>query len=138
MIQVLDGDIEFSDMSSSDASSSLLDIKAASITPDAGFPIEASTASYLTGRLRPSGEPASRHDVKLGLVKGVGRGAGKIDHEGAKKQANFAFVGNEDDKEGERPMIAAGTKGVIRVETMSWMGAIKRKFGLDLPQNQKQ
>ena len=141
--KVLDGELDFDEGETSSSSGlttkpttttttthTLIDLSGSSLTPDDGHPLENKSASYLSGRLTPSGEPASRHDVKLGNRNP--RAAGKIDAEGARKQANFAFVGHGKDNkaEEERPMITVGTRGEVKIETMSWMAQIKRKFGV--------
>lgn len=72
-----------------------------------------------------SQEPDSRFDQKT-----RGGSIGKIRVEAAAAQAMDRFEGN-DTEHLDRPLMAVvGTSG-IRVETVSWLGAIARRYGLD-------
>jgi hypothetical protein len=64
-----------------------------------------------------SNEPDSRFDIK----------GGKIRLEGAVEQALQGFS-----SEGViRPLVAIATNGTIALESLSWLGAIARRYGLD-------
>lgn len=76
-----------------------------------------------------SAEPPSRFDRK---VRGE-TAKGKINIDSAADQALHGF-GDEKGREGEefpRPLLAVLGTGRIRVETVSWLGAIARRYGLD-------
>ena len=77
-----------------------------------------------------SEEPDSRFDVKT-------RGRqGKINVEGAAGQALEGFSGGKassdeitsDDE--KRPLVAVATNGEISLESLSWLGAIARRYGV--------
>ena len=86
-----------------------------------------------------SQEPDSRFEMKTSGNKSVG----KINMEGAANQAlnHFSLPSenstNASDRdsgepaESVRPLIVAATTGKISVETLSWLGAIARRYGLD-------
>ena len=75
-----------------------------------------------------SNEPDSRFDVK---TKGARTGSiGKIDIQGAAGQALEGFSGKSHESF-ERPLIAVGTNGTIKVESLSWFGAISRRYGIE-------
>lgn len=78
-------------------------------------------------------EPDSRFDRK---IRG-GTGGGKINIDGAQNQALHGF-GLEKNSAGEmtedafaRPLLAVSSPGKIILETLSWMGNIARRYGLD-------
>ena len=79
-------------------------------------------------------EPDSRFDRK---IRG-GSGGGKINIDGAQNQALHGF-GNENKNGGgeaaedtfARPLLAVFTPDKIVLETLSWMGNIARRYGLD-------
>lgn len=83
-----------------------------------------------------SHEPNSRFDVK---TKGVAPSAGKIRFEDAQRQALQGFTGGKSDDEDQDsgeflkdlPLLAVATDGRIKVETLSWFGAIARRYGID-------
>lgn len=82
-----------------------------------------------------SDEPDSRFERK---VRGDHGGGGKIRLEGAKDQALHGF---SDDREGtnntgnddgyQRPLLAVAGTSRVTVETVSWLGAIARRYGLE-------
>jgi len=84
-------------------------------------------------------EPDSRFDRKLrGHDHGSGS-VGKIRLEGASEQALQSFQ-HKSDKGSDvspssssfaRPLLAVCTPGNIMLETLSWMGNIARRYGLD-------
>lgn len=68
-----------------------------------------------------SNEPDSRFDIK----------GGKIRLEGAAEQSLHAFC-----SEGVfRPLVVIATNGTISLESLSWVGAIARRYGLDEQRN---
>jgi hypothetical protein len=89
-----------------------------------------------------SHEPDSRFDRRS-------QGMGKIRLDGAEAQALQGFVKRADEERGdtetpsdahdgaktatgtERPLVAVASTGGISVETVSWIGAIARRYGLD-------
>ncbi|KAL7466502.1 hypothetical protein ACHAXS_006799 [Conticribra weissflogii] len=81
---------------------------------------------YTQGTVRNrSGEPDSRFDV---------RSRGKIDIAGAASQALDGFRSkSEDDSNAQStlPLVAVATDGKIRLETLSWLGSIARRYGLE-------
>ena len=75
-----------------------------------------------------SAEPPSRFDRK---VRGE-TAMGKINADSAADQALRGFGDSIDDEEEfPRPLLAAVGTGTIKVETVSWLGAIARRYGLD-------
>jgi hypothetical protein len=82
-----------------------------------------------------SHEPDSRFEMKTRGGAEIRSAAGKIRQEGAAEQALERFSspgksGNSDVK-AARPLIVAATTGSISVESLSWLGAIARRYGLD-------
>lgn len=84
-----------------------------------------------------SREPTSRFDVK---TKGLTTSVGKIKTDGAAEQALKGFTGgnkyqSSDDistkKLDELPLIVVCTQGRIKVESLSWIGAIARRYGIE-------
>lgn len=77
-------------------------------------------------------EPASRFDRK---VRGdAGGSGGKIRLESAEEQALSGFRVTSDEEgamEFPRPLVAVIGTGTIMIETVSWLGAIARRYGLD-------
>jgi len=80
-------------------------------------------------------EPNSRFDVK---TKGLS--SGKIRIEGAAGQALLGFSGGKKNEDGEDfsndhlvdlPLLAVATTGKIKVESLSWFGAIARRYGIE-------
>jgi len=94
------------------------------------------TVQYTQGTVKNrSGEPDSRFDV---------RSRGKIDVDGAASQALHGFRSkskskyDDDDDEASDcdadsslPLVAVATDGRIRLETLSWLGSIARRYGLE-------
>jgi hypothetical protein len=93
-----------------------------------------------------SGEPDSRFDQKLRGSNSSG-GGGKIRLEGAAAQALQGFQlsstakmtttkdatrgGDKVPETVQRPLLAVAASGEIVVETLSWLGNIARRFGMD-------
>ena len=76
-----------------------------------------------------SAEPDSRFDRKL---RGDSGSVGKIRIEGAAHQALKGFQGGlEEQNSFPRPIFAIASTGEIVIETLSWMGNIARRYGLD-------
>ena len=74
-----------------------------------------------------SREPNSRFDVK---TKGLASSVGKIRIEGAARQALQGFSGGEETMV-DIPLLSVVTDGRIKVETLSWFGAIARRYGVE-------
>lgn len=88
-------------------------------------------SEYVHGRVdNKSLEPNSRFDVK---TKGISSSVGKIRIEGAAGQALQGFSGGSDKpgNEFDLPLLAAGTDGPIVIESLSWFGAIARRYGVE-------
>lgn len=101
-----------------------------SINTDAFSPdpdvVEFANIDYVEGRMdNKSMEPDSRFDVR---TKGD-RGVGKISLEGAASQSLSGF--SPGSTETTRPLFAAATNGKISAESLSWLGAIARRYGLE-------
>jgi hypothetical protein len=77
-----------------------------------------------------SEEPDSRFDRK---VRGDAGSVGKIRLEGAETQALRGFQKPEDNEANAfpRPIVAVASTGKISLETLSWLGNIARRYGLD-------
>ena len=84
-----------------------------------------------------SHEPNSRFDVK---TKGLSSSVGKIRIEDAAGQALQGFSGSKkEDNDGndtngsaiDLPLLAVATNGRIKVESLSWFGAIARRYGVE-------
>ena len=75
-------------------------------------------------------EPDSRFDVKTKPSSSdVNRGIGKVNIMGAAAQALSGFSGKGG---GDRvPLFAVASSGTIKVETVSWFGAIARRYGME-------
>eukprot|EP00592_Proboscia_alata_P015468 CAMPEP_0194397920 /NCGR_PEP_ID=MMETSP0174-20130528/125813_1 /TAXON_ID=216777 /ORGANISM="Proboscia alata, Strain PI-D3" /LENGTH=625 /DNA_ID=CAMNT_0039194153 /DNA_START=199 /DNA_END=2076 /DNA_ORIENTATION=+ len=76
-----------------------------------------------------SNEPASRFDVKVSKSTG-----GKVNSSGSSAQALQGFSGQDNNADGgqnDSALLAAATSGTIVVESVSWFGAIARRYGLD-------
>lgn len=87
------------------------------------------TVEYVEGWVENrSHEPDSRFEMKT-----RGDGGGKIRHTDASDQALKQFSSPEKPGHADpsRPLIVAATTGTISVETLSWLGAIARRYGLD-------
>jgi hypothetical protein len=97
--------------------------------------ISNNTVSYVDGWVEnKSSEPDSRFERKNRGPEGIG----KIRLDGAHTQALNAFSssgaskdGIKPDKEVLRPLFTAVGTEEIRVETVSWLGAIARRYGLE-------
>mmetsp|Transcript_9315 Transcript_9315/g.23163 ORF Transcript_9315/g.23163 Transcript_9315/m.23163 type:complete len:601 (-) Transcript_9315:76-1878(-) len=72
-------------------------------------------------------EPDSRFDRK---VRG-NSGGGKINIDGAQNQALHGFGGEAAEDTFVRPLLAVSSPDKIVLETLSWMGNIARRYGLD-------
>jgi len=70
-----------------------------------------------------SNEPDSRFDL---MTKG-----GKIQLQGAAEQALHGFSSSDGGKHVARPLLAIATNGNIALESLSWFGAIARRYGLE-------
>ena len=70
-----------------------------------------------------SNEPDSRFDL---TTKG-----GKIQLQGAAEQALQSFSSSDKKSEVPRPLVAITTDGDITLESLSWFGAIARRYGLE-------
>ena len=109
--------------------------KAFTPRPSLGFAI--SHMEYVDGYTEnKSAEPDSRFEMK-GKIDGSAGSVGKINLQGASDQALHGFTGatnvsgGADDGSYLRPLVAVTTTGRIVVETVSWLGAIARRYGLD-------
>ena len=90
-----------------------------------------------------SEEPDSRFDVRTrgpststsaSSVSGPGRGLGKINLEGAAAQAHSGFSSGGADRSAiaaPRPLLAVVSSGGIDLESVSWFGAIARRYGVE-------
>jgi hypothetical protein len=83
--------------------------------------------SYVQGHVdNQSLEPDSRFEQQQHL------GGGKIRLEGAANQALHGFASNDDGDDGiERPLVVGASEERIAVESLSWLGAIARRYGLE-------
>jgi hypothetical protein len=91
---------------------------------DAGS-VEFANVDYVEGWMdNKSMEPDSRFDVRTKGESGVG----KISLEGAASQSLSGF--SPGSTETTRPLFAAATNGKISAESLSWLGAIARRYGL--------
>lgn len=70
-------------------------------------------------------DPDSRFDVRTNNKRG-----GKIDMDSAQNQALDRFVGGKDGNTSRHLLVVAST-GHINIESMSWFGAIARRYGLE-------
>ena len=92
-----------------------------------------------------SSEPDSRFERKLQndalALQGHSRGGGKIRIDSAADQALYGFSSQGDNSGSDqsdsagldpevRPLLAAIGKGRVKVETLSWFGAIARRYGM--------
>ncbi len=96
-------------------------------------------SEYVHGAIdNKSQEPNSRFDVR---TKGLSSSVGKIRIEDAAGQALQGFSGSKayhDENDGvskmkaiDLPLFVAATKGNIKLESLSWFGAIARRYGVD-------
>ena len=92
---------------------------------------------YVEGSIHNrSFEPDSRFDVKTkpssataGAAADVNKGIGKVNITGAAAQALSGFSGKKGGE--QKPLFAVASAGSIKVETVSWFGAIARRYGMD-------
>jgi hypothetical protein len=92
-------------------------------------------------------EPDSRFDRKHRGDANIdgGIGGGKIRLEGAHSQALYGFDTTSNSNSTEmaskstfaRPLLAVSSPGKIILETLSWLGNIARRFGLDDTRNEE-
>lgn len=78
-----------------------------------------------------SAEPDSRFERKSNGATGS---VGKIRMDGAAEQALHGFSSSKAETGQpiyQRPLIAVAGTGIVKVETVSWLGAIARRYGLD-------
>ena len=95
----------------------------------------ANGTEYVEGTVHNrSFEPDSRFDVKTKHISATGpadinKGVGKVNIMGAAAQALAGFSGK---KGGEQsPLFAVASSNGIKVETVSWFGAIARRYGME-------
>ena len=100
---------------------------------DSPSPGLSSKVQYIEGIMKNcSGEPDSRFDLAS---------KGKINKDGAAMQALNGFHSNADKDTNENsqdsvlPLLTVATDGKIKLETLSWLGSIARRYGLE--ENQK-
>lgn len=93
---------------------------------------ESDCFQYKHGTIRNrSGEPDSRFDIRKSPSRG------KINIDSAASQALSGFQGKASDSDstdaGDNllPLLAVATNGKIKLETLSWLGAIARRYGLE-------
>ena len=90
---------------------------------------------YIEGSIHNrSFEPDSRFDVKTKHSSAAGgadvnMGIGKVNRMGAAAQALAGFSGKGGGE--QSPLFAVASSGSIKVETVSWFGAIARRYGMD-------
>ena len=84
---------------------------------------------YKQGTIRNrSGEPDSRFDIR----SSPSPSRGKINIDSAASQALSGFQGFfENDDDCHLPLLAVATNGKIKLETLSWLGSIARRYGLE-------
>ncbi len=89
---------------------------------------------YKQGTIRNrSGEPDSRFDIRSSPSRG------KINIDSAASQALTGFQGKKNDSSDNTthndnshlPLLAVVTDGKIKLETLSWLGSIARRYGLE-------
>ena len=89
---------------------------------------------YKQGTIRNrSGEPDSRFDIRSSPSRG------KINIDSAASQALSGFQGTKNDSSdnpshndnSHLPLLAVVTDGKIKLETLSWLGSIARRYGLE-------
>jgi hypothetical protein len=119
-------------------------INTKAFTPRPENAIRTESVVYVDGWIdNKSDEPDSRFDRKVRGIDSVGRGAGKIRHDSAENQALYSFsnqVHSDDNELGhppdegnhnQRPLMAVVGTRRVALETLSWMGAIARRYGLE-------
>lgn len=113
------------------ATSISVNTKAFTNSRTAGIPYPLKNISFIEGWLENnSAEPDSRFDRRL---RGETGSTGKIRLEGASKQALDSFTGSGQSSGSSfvRPLVAVVGPGGIVIETLSWIGNIARRYGLD-------
>lgn len=109
-------------------------IKTMAFTPnEVPLPLALKNVAFMDGWVEnKSAEPDSRFDRKL---RGETGSVGKIRLDGASNQALQHFQTGASDKNSPstfaRPIVAIIGSGGILVETLSWLGNIARRYGLD-------
>lgn len=96
---------------------------------------ESECFQYKQGTIRNrSGEPDSRFDIRSSSSPS----RGKINIDSAASQALSGFQGKKNDSDNftaddnsHLPLLAVATNGKIKLETLSWLGAIARRYGLE-------
>ena len=92
---------------------------------------ESDCFQYKQGTIRnKSGEPDSRFDVR----SSPSRGKINIDSAASQALSGFQRKTNSDSIAGgdlHLPLLAVATNGKIKLETLSWLGAIARRYGLE-------
>jgi hypothetical protein len=111
-----------------------ISVQTKAFTPREGASFTEGYANYVDGWIEnTSSEPDSRFEQK---VRGDAAG-GKIRLEAASEQALHGFAhqnktrGAKSSAEYLRPLFAAAGTNQINVETVSWLGAIARRYGLE-------
>lgn len=107
-----------------------ISIETKAFTERPGGNYQASHIHYVDGWVKDnSAEPPSRFDRK---VRGDITAMGKINLSSAADQALHAF-GEKSNyaEEFPRPLVAVIGTSQVKVETVSWLGAIARRYGLD-------
>jgi hypothetical protein len=119
---------ELNAVSKSDKSHSGISVVTSAFAEEVSPSVE--NISFVRGFVdNQSMEPDSRFEQQV-------RGAGKIRLHGAAIQAlaGFSKVG-EKEKVTERPLIVGSSREKITVESLSWLGAIARRYGLEEDEN---
>jgi hypothetical protein len=87
---------------------------------------------YVDGWLEnKSEEPDSRFDRKIRGTSNSGASVGKIRLEGAQDQALQSFQKKSGSSTFQRPLLVVSSTGEIVIETLSWLGNIARRYGMD-------
>jgi len=109
-----------------------INVNTIAFTPAVDAPV-LKNIKYLDGSIENrSNEPDSRFDRKL---RGETGSVGKINLSGASNQALQHFQGGETNSTFVRPFVAIMGTGSIVLETLSWVGNIARRYGLDEKRN---
>jgi hypothetical protein len=123
--------------SAKDVDPTRISIKTPSFTMSQSYVSSDDKTEYVDGWVEnKSHEPDSRFEMKTRGDLGLG----KIRLDGAANQALKNFSPSPTDHNADasgakgglaRPLIVAATSGSISVETLSWLGSIARRYGLD-------
>lgn len=107
-----------------------ISIETKAFTPRPNTVLSKNDIEYMDGWIEnKSEEPDSRFDRKS---QGGSSSGGKVRLESAADQALYGFARSEDSKPAEeRPLVAAVGTGQISLESVSWLGAIARRYGLE-------